>query len=86
MRQDLAWWQAFLSFYNGVSVIKPADWCFADFRFTTDACLTRGGVTCLDFVLHAVSHISALKLHCYCRGKVLRHSIATSAISRLLRQ
>ena len=48
MRHDLAWWQTFLPLYNGVSVIKPADWSFADFPFTTDACLTRGGVTCLD--------------------------------------
>ena len=71
MRHDLAWWQTFLPLYNGVSVIKPADWSFADFRFTTDACLTRGGATFLDkcltfpfpdFFLHAASHISALEL------------------------
>ena len=71
MRHDLAWWQTFLPIYNGISVIKPADWSFADFRFTTDACLTRGGATCLDkcltfpfpdFVLDAASHISALEL------------------------
>ena len=71
MHHDLAWWQTFLSLYNGVWVIKPADWSFADFRFTTDACLTGGGATCLDkcltfpfpdFVLHAGSHISALEL------------------------
>ena len=37
MRHDLAWWQTFLPLHNGVSVIKPADWSFADFRFTTDA-------------------------------------------------
>ena len=71
MRHDLAWWQTFLPLYNGVSVIKPADWSFANFRFTTDACLTRGGATChdkcltfpfLDFVLHAASRICALEL------------------------
>ena len=71
MHHDLAWWQTFLPLYNGVSVIKPTDWSFGDFRFTTDACLTRGGATCLDkclrfpfldFVLHAASHISALEL------------------------
>ena len=54
-----------------LSSFKPADWSFADFRFTTDACLTGGGTTCLDkcltfpfpdFVLHAASHISALEL------------------------
>ena len=54
-----------------LSSFKPADWSFANFRFTTDACLTRGGTTCLDkcltfpfpdFVHHAASHISALEL------------------------
>ena len=71
MLHHLAWWQTFLPLCNGVSVIKPADWSFADFRFTTDACLTRDGATCLDkcltfpfpdFVLPAASHISALEL------------------------
>ena len=96
MRHDLAWWQTFLPLYNGVSVIKPADWSFADFPFTTDACLTRGGATFLDkcftfpfpdfFPPRRVSHLCSGTLHCYCRRKVLAHSIATSAISRLLRQ
>ena len=71
MRHDLAWWQTFLPLYNGVSVIKPPNWSFADFRFTMDACLTHGEATYLDkhltfpfldFVLRAVSYISALEL------------------------
>ena len=70
MRHDLAWWQTFHPLYNGVWVIKPADCSFADVRFTTDACLTRCGATCLDkcltfpfldFVLHAASRICALE-------------------------
>ena len=97
MPHDLAWWQTFHPLYNGVCVIKPADWSFADFRFTTDACLTRGRATCLDkcltfpfldFVIHAASHICALELFpvivavkFWTTGR-----IATSAISRLLRQ
>ena len=57
--------------FTTVWVIKPADWSFAYFCFTMDACLTHGGATCvdkcrtfpyLDFVLHAASHISALEL------------------------
>ena len=97
MPHDLAWWQTFHPLYNGVCVIKPADWSFADFRFTTDACLTRGRATCLDkcltfpfldFVIHTASHICALELFpvivavkFWTTGR-----IATSAISRLLRQ
>lgn len=71
MCHNLAWWQTFLPLYNSVWVIKEADWSIADFRFTTDACLTRGVATCLDkcltfpfldFVLHTASHIYALEL------------------------
>ena len=71
MPHDLAWWQTFHPLYNGVCIIKPADWSFADFRFTTDARPTRGGAMCLDkcltfpfldFVIHAASHICALEL------------------------
>ena len=91
---NLAWWQTFLPLYNGILVIKPTNWSFADFCFTMDACLACSRATCLnkyltfpflDFVLHAMSHISALELytvpceqmvHCHCPIKVLGPSIA----------
>ena len=47
------------------------EWLFANLRFSTDACMIRGRVTCLDksitfafpdFVLSAATHISALEL------------------------
>lgn len=71
MRLDLQWWKTFLPLFNGVSVIKPAEWSFANLHFSTDACMVRGGATCLDkcitfafpdFVLSATTHISALEL------------------------
>ena len=71
MRQDLWWWKTFLPLFNGVSVIKPAEWLFDNLRFTTDACMVRGGATCLSqcltfafphFVCSAATHISALEL------------------------
>ena len=71
MRQDFLWWNTFLPLFNGVSVIKPAEWLFTNLRFSTDACMVRGGATCLDncitfafpdFVLSAATHISALEL------------------------
>lgn len=48
MRQDLLWWNTFLPLFNGVSVITPDEWSFANLRFSTDACMVRGGATCLD--------------------------------------
>ena len=70
MRHDLAWWQTFLPLYNGVSVIKPADWSFADFRFTRRLSDSRRShvprqmpyIPFPGFFLHAASHISALEL------------------------
>ena len=70
MLHNLAWWQTFLPLYNGILVIKPTNWSFADFHFTMNACLTCGRAICLnecltfpfpDFVFHAMSHISALE-------------------------
>ena len=72
MRQDILWWNTFLPLFNGVSVIKPAEWLFVNLRLiSTDACKVWGGATCLDkcitvpfpdFVLSAATHISALEL------------------------
>ena len=96
MRHDLAWWQTFLPIYNGISVIKPADWSFADFRFISRTLVWLAAEPRASKILYIpfpgffpprlVSHLCSGTLHCYCRGKVLAHSIATSAISRLLRQ
>ena len=70
MCKDLAWWHIFLSCFNGVSVIKPADWLLTNLRFTTDACMFRGRATCRtqcltfsfpDIVLSAASHISVIE-------------------------
>lgn len=71
MRQDLLWWNTFLPLFNGVSVITPDEWSFANLRFSTDACMVRGGATCLDKcitfafpdpVISVATHISALEL------------------------
>lgn len=71
MRQDFLRWNTFLPLFNGVSVIKPAEWLFVNLRFSTDACMVWRGATSLDrcitfafpdFVLSAAAHISALEL------------------------
>lgn len=71
MRDDIRWWSQFLPLFNGVAIIKPSRWDFDDMYFTTDACISGGGATCLnecfarrfpDFVIALDLHISALEL------------------------
>ena len=40
---DLRWWAKFLSFYNGVSVLRSSPWIDNEYRFCTDACLSGVG-------------------------------------------
>ena len=70
MRKDLAWWHTLLPYFNGVSVMKPADWLLTNLPFTTDACMFRGGATCRkqcltfsfpDIVFSAASHIFVIE-------------------------
>ena len=70
---NLAWWQTFLPLYNGILVIKPTNWSFADFCFTMDACLACSRATCLNKCLTFpfpdchVSHFCSGTLHCTLR-------------------
>ena len=40
---DLSWWDKFLSFYNGVSLLHSFPWIDNEYRFCTDACLSGVG-------------------------------------------
>ena len=57
MRQDLLWWNTFLPLFNGVSVIKPDEWSFANLRFSTDACMVRGERLALTNASRSLSRI-----------------------------
>ena len=48
--KDLAWWERFLTVYNGISIIPESDWSAPDSVISTDACLTGcGGVMGMEF-------------------------------------
>lgn len=57
MRQDLLWWNTFLPLFNGVSVIKPDEWSFANLRFSTNACMVRGERLALTNASRSLSQI-----------------------------
>ena len=57
MRQDLLWWNTFLPLFNGVSVIKPDEWSFANLRFSTNACVVRGERLALTNASRSLSQI-----------------------------
>ena len=43
VRQDLLWWEKFLSQYNGISIMLYEDWSKPDEIFSTDSCLSGCG-------------------------------------------
>ena len=72
IKSDIMWWLEFLPIFNGVSIIKPNIWDFADLAFTTDASLHGAGATCLDEcftvefpedIMRAAKHITGLELY-----------------------
>jgi len=42
-RKDIRWWLAFISHFNGVSIIPDLIWSEPDTCISTDACLSGGG-------------------------------------------
>ena len=43
MRKDLAWWETFLTDYNGISCIPDNIWSPPDEIFSSDSCLSGCG-------------------------------------------
>lgn len=71
VRKDLLWWEQFLLFYNGVSMMSLEDWSEPDSEFSSDACLSGcGGIfrgqffhtRFPDFILSQELSINCLEL------------------------
>ena len=43
LRKDLEWWVAYMSTFDGVSIIPTVNWQVPDVIFSTDACLESAG-------------------------------------------
>ena len=93
MRQDLLWWNTFLPLLNGVSVIKPDEWSFANLCFSTNACMVRGERLALTnasrslsqiLLSRGYSHLSVGTLYYRRCCQVLGSRLATSTVHHLM--
>ena len=53
VQKDMIWWDVFLPFYNGISLIDYGEWSEADSVFSSDSCLTGCGGICGNKFFHS---------------------------------
>ena len=65
MKKDLAWWETFLSEYNGISCIPDNVWSRPDEIFSTDSCLSGCGACSSTHFFHFELPDSIIQQGCY---------------------
>ena len=65
MRKDLAWWETFLTDYNGISCIPDSVWSCPDEIFSSDSCLSGCGACSSTHFFHFELPDSITQQGCY---------------------